>query len=204
MKIAVISHNRYLDNEAEIVNQLFEAGLDYFHIKKNKRNTRKLKRLLDSINPDFYNRISLHRNFSIAAKYKLQGAHFTNKHREKYAKTFLEKRWLRICHKKIRFTMSYHSLESLSEDTTDYDYCFLSPIFGSTTKKYQPGFNQRTLSNVLRKTDKQTFALGGVNLDNIESAKKIGFDGVALSTFLWDSDQPVTNFKKAREIADSL
>ena len=204
MKIAVISHNRYLDNEAEIINQLFEAGLDYFHIKKNKSNTRKLKRLLDQVNPDFYSQISLHKNHSIAVKYKLQGVHFTNKHRDKSIKTYFTKKWLRIRYKRIRFTMSYHSLESISEDSSDYDYSFLSPVFGSTTKKYQPGFNNRTLSNILKKTDKQIFALGGVNLTNIELAEKIGFDGVALSTFLWDSDQPVADFKKAKEIADLL
>ena len=204
MKIAVISNNRYLDNEAETINLLFEAGLDYFHIKKNTRNSKKLTRLLDKINPAYYNRINIHKNYSKAVKYKLQGVHFTNKHREKYIKTCLLKLLLRLRHKNIKFTMSYHSLESLTEDTSDYEYSFLSPIFGSITKKYQPGFKHTTLRVILKRLNKQVFALGGVSIHNIKKAHELGFSGVVLSTYLWNSKEPIQDFKKAKELVDSL
>ena len=77
----------------------------------------------------------------------------------------------------------------------------LSPIFDSISKKnYSPAFSQRQLILINEKTENSIYALGGVDVSHIQTAKNDGFKGVVLYGSIWknESDKVVA----FREIAD--
>ena len=42
--------------------------------------------------------------------------------------------------------------------------------------------------------------MGGIDEDKIETAKELGFSGVALLGAIWQSEQPVEKFKRIYEL----
>lgn len=72
MKIVVISQPKIIENEHLVVQQLFEAGLDTFHIRKPRLRTQQLHDFIEKIPPQFHNRLIIHTHHRLAAKFNLQ------------------------------------------------------------------------------------------------------------------------------------
>lgn len=198
MKLIVISSSRLLENEAEMVTKLFEAGLETFHLRKLKISTRKMQEFIGQI-PDFYhNRIFLHSHHNLTFKFNLGGIHLTSSHRKKEKRNWIFLRLMKLKNSNFKITTSIKTIGHLldSEDDKKYAYVFLSPVFDSENSRFQSGFTEHSLRSALSKTTYKVIARGGVDVSSIEKAKKLGFDGLAFYSSIWKSKKPVEEFNR--------
>ena len=82
MKWIVITRPDFIENEANYINQLFEAGLDLLHLRKPDSCIADCERLLQEINPKWYPGIVVHDHFSLCGKYHLHGIHLNRRNHQ--------------------------------------------------------------------------------------------------------------------------
>lgn len=208
MKIIVISYPKKVDNEIDIINQLFENGLENFHLRKPNYSKKQIVKFLNLIPYIYRNRIVIHSHYDLCTEYDLKGVHFTSKYYSLKSdiKNFLnnnDKIDFNTIHHKSR---SFHNFHNLINCKEKFNYVFLSPVFDSISKKnYNSVFSLKiNLKGSLSKVIIPVMALGGVNINNIEEAKEFGFKGVGLLGTIWKNDNPVESFLKIREKCEKL
>jgi thiamine-phosphate pyrophosphorylase len=206
MKIIVISNTSDVESEHLILHRLFEEGLEYFHVRKPKYSTRKLKDYLEKIDKKYRNRVVIHTHHELCIPYKLKGFHLTNRHRNRrFLQTWFMMRYIKFMRPDIQVTTSFHVINSLKRYNPEYAYVFLSPIFDSISKiGYKNTFSEATLKEGLSQTQFQVIAMGGVMYDVLDKVKDYGFHGFALLGGLWNSPDPVEEFKKIVEKCKQL
>ncbi len=206
MKQIVISSSSKIENEAEIITSLFEAGLECFHMRKHKFSTKETQLLLNKIPSHFHNRIVLHSHHNLAYKYNLRGIHLTKTHIKRKYKTWLTIKLIQLKNPEIIITTSFNNIGQLFEADTryPYSYIFLSPIFDSLSSKFQGGFTEHSLRSAIQKTKLKVIARGGVDINAIEKANSIGFDGLAFYSCIWKKKDPLAEFKKLVEKYEEL
>ena len=205
MKIIVVSTSKKDEKEPFIVTQLFENGLENFHLRKPKLSTKDFIEYIEKIPSQFHNRIVIHSHHNLAKKYNLKGIHYTKVHQKDNFKNWWRNKVLgysRMAHVK---TASHTKLSSLYDETSiQFNYVFLSPIFDSLTGKYQSGFYEEGIRAAIQKSGKKIVARGGVDITRIEKVQELGFYGMALYSCIWESDTPVVEFiefmKRCREL----
>lgn len=184
-KIVVISSPNQKDREARLIQDLLEAGLWRFHLRKPDWSADELRALLDLIPKAHMPRIVLHRRPELLAEFPLAGYHLTSK--EAYPT------------EKMPGTLSrsFHDLNVLRTCRETLDYVFLGPIFDSISKQgYTSAFHPNDLRDFFRKQRKSdgsspmTFALGGIAPDRVRVCLGLGFDGVAALGAIWASRSP--------------
>ena len=197
MKVIVISPSKIKENEIAHVVQMFEAGLETYHIRKPKFTTKQMEEYLGRIPKQFHNRIIIHSHHNLARKYNLQGVHYTKKHLEKNLRNWWREKMLRLSGSQFIKTTSHGKLASLfDEEDIRFNYIFLSPIFDTITGKYQSGYYEDSIKSVLQKTGKKVIARGGIDASRIEKIQELGFYGMALYSSVWDKESPVEEFIK--------
>ena len=86
---------------------------------------------------------------------------------------------------------SCHSIEEV-KNSTDVDYCFLSPIYDSISKKgYTSHFSAEILTNACREgiITERVFALGGITPELLPQLEW-GFGGAVMLGYLWEEKSP--------------
>jgi thiamine-phosphate pyrophosphorylase len=201
MKLIVISSSSEIENELQTVIQLFEAGMETYHIRKHKLSTRKMKEFISSIPTHFHNRIVIHSHHKLARKFNLKGIHLTKSHKKRKFRTWLILKMIRLKRPNIILTTSYSNIGQILAVKQDYDYeyVFLSPIFDNFNSKFQGGFTEHSLRSALQKTPLQIIARGGIDVGSVEKANSIGFAGLAFYSYLWKKKNPVEEFNKIVE-----
>jgi len=196
MKLLVISSSGEIENEAQIITSLFEAGLDHFHLRKHKLSTKKTKELLSAIPKHFHNRIILHSHHNLAGKFNLRGIHLTKSHIKKRFKTWITIRLIQLRNPDIIITTSFSNIGQLFEKDHHYayNYVFLSPIFDSLNSKFQGGFTDHSLKSAIQKSNFNVVARGGVDINSIEKSNEIGFAGLAFYSAMWRKKDPLAAF----------
>ena len=155
MKWIVITMPDFIENEANYINQLFEAGLDLLHLRKPDSCIADCERLLQEINPKWYPGIVVHDHFSLCGKYHLHGIHL-NRRNHQVPDGF-----------QGSLSRSCHSFEEVTEAQKEavFSYVFLSPIFDSISKKgYKHCFSNKDLEDAGNNgiINEKVIALGGV------------------------------------------
>ena len=197
MKIVVISQSKVIENEHQIIQQLFEAGLGTLHVRKPRFRTKQLIEYLEKIPHQFHNRIIIHSHHNLASKYNLQGVHYTRLHLEPNFRNWWREKKLSFIKRKLVRTCSHNKLASLYDQSEiAYDYVFLSPIFDSITGKYQSGFYEDAIKAAVQKTGLKIVARGGIDVTRVEKVNELGLDGLALYSCLWNSKDPLQEFLK--------
>jgi len=197
MKIVVISPSKVRENEIKNLLQMFEAGLNTYHIRKPTFSTKQLQDYIEQIPKQFHNRIVIHSHHNLARKYNLQGVHYTTKHLEKNIRNWWREKMLRISTSNFIKTTSHGKLSSLYDlEEMEFDYVFLSPIFDTITGKYQSGFYEESIKAAIHKTGKKIIARGGIDVSRIEKVKELGFYGLALYSVIWDIENPLEEYLK--------
>jgi thiamine-phosphate pyrophosphorylase len=184
MNIIVISSPQQELNESNLINALFEHGLEIFHLRKPTYSSYETEALVQAIDAQFRKRVVLHQHYELAEKYQLRGIHFTGH----YIKNNPDKLsdWYQMAQEhKMTVSNSKHQLLELKTLEIPYDYVFLSPVFDSISKAgYKSSFAD--LKSVEKyKSATQLIALGGISLDKINQVKRIGFDGAAGFGTIW-------------------
>ena len=190
MKLILISNPFNFENEQALLRSIFEAGLAYFHLRKPELSATQMEDYLLSIPAKYHDRIMLHSHYSLCEKYNLRGVH--------HAKS------VPACFKQgLKASTSVHAVREM-EDSWNYNYVFLSPVFNSISKPgYMGNFNLNELKRslqALKIQDKhpEVIALGGIDENNISITQDIGFNGVAVLGSIWET------FLKNKNIHETL
>ncbi|MGY4384483.1 thiamine-phosphate pyrophosphorylase [Pedobacter sp. UYP24] len=196
MELIVISSPTAIADEGILLNNLFMAGMKYFHLRKPESDVQSVKDLLNGIRPRFYKRIALHQFHEIAPDYGINRLHYTEKAREA---SILTQRQGGLA-EGMTLSTSIHDL-SILPDLAHFDYVFYGPVFDSISK---PGYQSKlTVDFKLDKANvkPQVIALGGLKLSNLPQIKQMGFDGAAILGMLWNEpNKAVESFNQLQKI----
>jgi thiamine-phosphate pyrophosphorylase len=194
--LIIISPPANLQDEIPLLIRLFEAGAEYFHLRKPGLSAGDLAVYLRQIPEPFHTRIILHTHYELLEEFNLKGIHIK---RDQVAPILNES-----AHK----STSCHAIAELAELDDSYTYAFLSPVFDSISKQgYRAAFALQELQDYFGTTPGNTpvIALGGLAPGTIQPALAAGFDGVALLGCIWEPcsqgkpEQAMDNFTTARD-----
>lgn len=179
MQLIVISYPEKLTDEANLINHLFEKGLEHFHLRKPAWNMEQVERLIRQLDSKHYHRVVLHNHFGLAKKYQLGGIH-------------LSKKTKAIRNNSLIFqgskSISCRSLEELKNLSSEIDYAFLGPVFPSISQKAYSGKLQLSAISRFLKSYRQcpVIASGGINEERLITCLLSGFSGIAVFERIWE------------------
>ena len=191
--VIVVSNPEPLDNEAEIINNLFAEGMELFHLRKPGDNKEHVRTLWNEIKPEHYSKISFHQHHELATEYGITRLHY----KKKVRRNVREEELIRYRNKNYILSTSVHSLRSYAKLMEYFNYTFMGPVFDSISKTgYMSGF-WKDMGITDEKASIKMIAIGGISTDNVQKALDMGFDGVAVLGTIWkDPTKAIDNFKK--------
>lgn len=200
MKLVVVSNPSDLKDEHELIQRLFDEGMQYFHLRKPDKSKKDLHKFISGIPRKYYNKIILHDHYELVSEFGLKGIHINQRNFDKISD------YKDSCFHK---SLSIHSLEALKEIRyKSYDYVFLSPVYDSISKPgYKSEINIDEFSKFISENTLpfNVIALGGVEECNLEEIRKAGFNGAAVLGTLWNKlaegvsiDDIMTHFKEIK------
>lgn len=186
--ILVLTPEQTTPNDHEIIRQLFQAGLELFHIRKYWLNDTEMKAYLDAIDPVFHQRLVLHSHYHLAIEYGINRLHFREEDR-------LNKRHSMYKNEYILST-SIHDMDTFNDLDAIWQYAFLSPMYPSISKQGY-GTAHTLLSTLAQRknTHCQLIGLGGIDAHNFKEVIQSGADGIALLGSIWQAPDPVAVYK---------
>lgn len=202
MKLILMTTPYFFVEEHQILNALFDEGLEILHLRKPNTEPVYSERLLTLITENYRKRIVVHDHFYLKNEYNLKGIHLNHRNPDLPVKY------------KGHISCSCHTTEEVMAHKKVCDYVFLSPIFDSISKEnYSSHFSKATLRELAHKKviDKKVVALGGVGLDNLAEVKDLGFGGAVILGDIWNrfsihSDQDfkelILHFRKLRKATE--
>ena len=175
----LITNPQQVSNETEIINALFEEGLEVLHLRKPGFDQVQMCEFISKIDQRFHSRIMIHSHYELLDSYNLKGLHFTEK-----TKHLLPDYDDVQCTK----SMAVHELAELKSVRPTVGYILLSPLFPSVSKEgYSKQWDVEELKPELAKTHGfGTVALGGITLENVKTVKALGFNDFALLGSIWE------------------
>ena len=181
--IRILSETFIDKHELEIILWLLDAGLDYYHFRKEHIEKHVLIDFLSQIPNQYRAKIVLHHSLPISG--------FLKHHKAVDCKS--ENNQIHSC--------SAHTEEEVILYLPYYKHVFWSPVFDSISKV---GYNQNKHINLLCLNEtqrKQVIALGGIQPLRFKEVKQMGFSQVAIKGWFWNRK---LNYKQAwREIQTS-
>ncbi|AZA72311.1 thiamine phosphate synthase [Chryseobacterium indoltheticum] len=189
--IIVITPEEVVQNETEIINELFQEGLNLLHIRKPFINSEEMTDFIQKIDSKFHQKLVLHSHYDLAKDFNISRFNFREVDRQNgLFQSFTDK----------IISTSVHDIETFNLLSEDWEYAFISPVFPSISKK---GYGENSnILNDIKKRDHQNvqlIALGGINENNIKEVFESEVDGVALLGAIWGNDEPLGVFKKCRQ-----
>jgi len=186
--IVLIAPENDIPNEFEILNQLFQEGLEFYHLRKPLKNHQEHCDYLNQIDAKYHNRIVVHYFHELINEYNLKGIHFQEQKRRDHIDNpghyFKE---LNMFGKTI--SSSFHEPEELECCDFEFDYHLLSPIFSSISKE---GYKGRGFD--VNHIDKFIVGMGGINSETIPETFELGFKGIGVLGGVWNTEDPVKSF----------
>ncbi|MFC5875326.1 thiamine-phosphate pyrophosphorylase [Chryseobacterium arachidis] len=189
--IIVITPEEFVQQESEIINELFLEGLDLLHIRKPFVNSKEIADFIHKINPEFHHQLVLHSHHHLAEDFDISRLHFREIDRQNGLHQFFKNKII---------STSVHEIETFNELNESWEYAFISPVFPSISKKGY-GENSNILNDIKKRNNSNVklMALGGINENNIQEVFESDIDGVALLGAIWESNEPLNVFKKCRQ-----
>lgn len=191
----VITNPVSLKKEVDTINALFANGLDILHIRKPDSLPDEIRYLIENINDEYHPKLALHQHHEMASDYYINRLHFNEKARQGFnegCKLSAKKQWI--------FSTSVHSVESFNELNHAFNYAFLSPVYDSISKPgYMAGFENKDTLKGRNNFAAKLIGLGGINSANCIKTIDVGFDSVAFLGAIWQSENPISEFKKCLE-----
>ncbi|RKF04628.1 thiamine-phosphate pyrophosphorylase [Tenacibaculum lutimaris] len=190
--IILIAPEKDIPNEIEILQQLFEEGLEYYHFRKPDKNYEEHVAYLNQIDEKYHDRIVTHYFHELINEFNLKGIHFQEQKRIDALDNGNE---YFIGLDMIGKTMSssFHEPSALENCDIEFDYHLLSPVFSSISKK---GYEGRGFD--VNNIDKTIIGMGGINTDTIEKTLALGFQGIGVLGGVWNVEKPVESFKNIK------
>lgn len=176
-------------NEIIILNQLFEAGLECYHLRKPHKNYEEHCVYLNQIDKKYHNRIVVHYYHELVNSYNLKGIHFQEQKRIDHIDNpghYFKN--LNMFGKTI--SSSFHEIETVIKCDFEFDYHLLSPVFSSISKE---GYKGRGFD--VNSIDKLIIGMGGVTTQTLPKIFALGFNGVGVLGGVWNTETPVENYR---------
>ena len=200
MKLAIMTQSTFFVEEDKILAALFEAGLDNLHLYKPGSSPIYSERLLSLLPSTTYNKITVHEHFYLKDEYNLAGIHLDDVSIEEPMGY------------KGRISRTCKRIEDLKETKKNSSYVFLGNILNSQSSKTALSnldMNSLTKAAECGLIDKKVYAVGGMNIDNIQFARDLGFGGIVICGDLWnrfdihyqrDYKELIAHFEKLRKL----
>ncbi|WP_027138047.1 thiamine phosphate synthase [Gaetbulibacter saemankumensis] len=185
--IVLIAPEQDITNEFEILHQLFQVGLEYYHLRKPHKDLNSYKAYLNEIDPYYHNRIVIHQYHNLANDFNLKGLHFQELKRQE---TSIETRNDIRNTSHMSISSSFHSVEELTQCEFLFDYHLLSPVFSSISKA---GYHGKEFN--VNGIPKNIIGMGGVTTKNLNEFDALGYQGVGVLGGIWSSKTPIKDFK---------
>ena len=191
--LVLIAPEKDIDSELMLLDQLFKAGLECFHLRKPAKDKEEYQAYIDQIDSKYHNRIVLHTFHELINQYDLKGIHFQEqKRRDCLDVPSNYFRGLSMYGKTI--SSSFHEPEDITNCKFEFDYHLLSPVFNSISKE---GYEGRAFD--VTGINKFILGMGGVSTTNLKEFTKLGFKGVGVLGGIWNSSSPVQDFSVIRD-----
>lgn len=198
MELGLISSRKKVNNEAQVITDLFRCGLMIYHLRKNHYSRRDHVRFIRSIPQEFHNRIISHNYPGLAFKFKLKGIHFSSRQLYKSNKLFI-RILLRIFKPGISISRGFDNLSDLISNKKKYNFVVLNPVFDSVSEDINAtAFSAKAIQSAVENSKHKVFGLGGVKIENLEFLKSMGFAGGIFNTSIWEVEgDSIKAFKRA-------
>ena len=192
MKIIIITRPDFFEGETDLVNRLFQVGMERLHLRKPKATKQEMAEWIDRIDLPFRHRIVLHDHYELAKTFSLGGIHLNSRNPEPPL-------WVAEECESRPFTVSRscHSLREVIEHKNECNYLFLSPIYDSISKEgYGAAFTRSTIFEAHQQgiIDYKVYALGGISFDRLQEVSDMGFSGAAILCDLWLAESPIEKY----------
>ncbi|TDE47001.1 thiamine phosphate synthase [Flavobacterium rhamnosiphilum] len=189
----LISNPISVPNEISLIHSLFAEGLELLHVRKPDFSETEMKAFLSEIGLEFRTKLVLHNHHHLADELNINRFHFSEKERTNP---------FRVSNLERIISTATHSIEDFNALENDFEYAFLSPIYPSISKPdYVSKINYlEEIKNRINFSTKLV-ALGGISAENIQQTLANGFDDIALLGTIWNSNNPIENFKLCQQIA---
>jgi thiamine monophosphate synthase len=195
--LAVITLPGLLPGEAEILEGMFEAGLEKLHVRKPGVGDGDKVELLERLAPRWASRLVLHGSAELARRYGIEQVHgsveLTNgKGRSGGG----------LVAGQPATSTSVHSWEEFEALPAGLAYAFISPLFDSISK---PGYRANTA--LLRlpegKLPCMPVGLGGIGVDTIGEMINEKWKGAAVLGWVWEEPRgAVRRYEQLKKIID--
>ena len=194
MKLAIATLPTFFVEEDKIITSLFDEGLDYLFLHKEYPHPQFVERLLNLI-PKKYHKKIFSCNCRLMQEYRLAGSLFSNDSTQPMG------------NEKGKIVGYANNLSHLKELRKVYDIVCFGPL-GRT-------FHQSAELNEIGKKmiNKNTWAFGNIDEENLKKLTKYGFGGVILDELIWDNFDScrstdytglVDRFKRVKKVVDKL
>lgn len=193
--LIIVSSPEMLENEPGVINQLFAAGLNLFHLRKPEAGEKEFSDLLTAISEEYRPRVVLHQHHQLAKEFGIHRIHFKEAERMKLT----ESDYLSMENTRLVFSTSVHSSEAFQTLNGVFSYTFFGPVFESISK---PGYKpvKETKANIGKHRSTKLIGIGGITQANASSVFDKGFDGVAVCGTIWQSGNKVEVFEKLNTV----
>lgn len=193
MKPIVITNPVSFGNETEIVNQLFDDGLELLHLRKPDYPEQEYHVFIQHIYPQFRSRLVLHQFHSMAKESGINRLHFSEQKRRETTG------WKQ--YSDFILSTSVHSIKDFNALPECFEYAFLSPVFPSISKTgYVSGRDLLREAKDRTNFNTKLVALGGITSENMQIAIENGFNNVALLGAIWGEETPIERYQSIRRI----
>ncbi len=184
--IIVITPEQMAENEIKIVTALFHEGADRIHLRKYQLDKIAMAKYIQQIPTAFHPKLVLHHHHDLVADFELKQLHRSE-----------QDRLATECKVEgLSYSTSTHSINAFNALDKTWDYAFLSPFFPSISK---PGYGnqEQAIDQLTQRTNRHVklIALGGLHTDNVSESIRRGADGIALLGTIWQSPNPVKQFR---------
>jgi thiamine-phosphate pyrophosphorylase len=194
-----MTKSTFFVEEDKILATLFDEGMDNLHLWKPGSSPLYSERLLTLLPEDDYSKITVHDHFYLKEEYGLAGIHLDTPDMD------VPKGY------KGSIGRSCDDLSNLKDIKKKSNYIFLNHPFDSIeNKESKSNFTMEQLEEYSDDgvIDKKVFAIGGMSLENIKTAKSLKFGGVVICGDLWnkfdihketDFKELMSHFEKLRK-----
>lgn len=190
--LIVLSDSDFKSGETEVVNQLFLAGLDLFHLRKYGASEESLLKWVNQISLEYRSKLVLHHDHEWGRSIGIERFHYSERDRL----TWKEQNW-EGADEAFVYSTSVHSVKEYNELPGHFSYAFLSPVFNSISKT---GYKAVKFDLSKRKNNEtKLIGLGGIQSENVKQVFEMGFDGAALLGAIWHSQNPIHQLKLCRD-----
>lgn len=179
--VVVISSPLPIEQESRLINELFDNGLEYFHLRKPDYVEQEIIDLLNEINSAYHQKISLHQYHHLAAEYDIKRLHFNEFKRKNKEHCNYGNEWIK--------STSLHDDSEAGKEINEFDYCFYGPVYDSISKEGYAKMPSIKIDQLRGKYINKIVAIGGVNSSNLDILKKEGYDGIALLGSVWQQPE---------------